>query len=136
MAPFFMILGLSAIELGRSFEVQQVLSMAAREGARLGAMDREGLVREGQTSSEKIESDIRAFLNAAGLPGDKVAISITHAEGDSTFNFDDPDNHRSLFRIHLSVPYSDVSVMPSSLLRGKELTATVVFRNGRSTMVQ
>jgi len=56
------------VELTRMFEVQNLLDTAAREGARLGAMDREGLLQDGQSTNDNLTADIKNFLASNGVP--------------------------------------------------------------------
>jgi len=135
VAPFLVAVVLAMLELGRSFEVQQTLDAAAREGARLGAMDRRGLLESNQTSNQKIELDMRSFLTAAGLPGDLCQISITK-ESDSTvnFNFDAPGNAYELFRIRLEMPYAAVRIVPAKWLNQEYMESEVVFRSSRPAL--
>jgi len=137
VAPFLVAVVLAMLELGRSFEVQQILDAAVREGARLGAMDRDGLLGEGQTSNDKIEADIRNFLTAAGLPGNLAIITITDPEDDAaSFDLDNEGNAYELFRIRLKMPYSAIRVVPAKFLTDEYMTSQVVFRNARSTMLE
>jgi len=137
VAPFLVAVVLAMIELGRSFEVQQILDAAVREGARLGAMDRDGLLGANQTSNAKIEADIRNFLTAAGLPGNLAQIAITDPDNDSSsFDFDNENNAYKLFRIRLKMPYSAIRVVPAKWLTDEYMMSQVVFRNARSTMIE
>lgn len=137
VAPFLVAVVLAMLELGRSFEVQQILDAAVREGARLGAMDRDGLLAENQTSNDKIEDDIRNFLTASGLPGNLAQIAITDPDDDTAaFNLDDTDNMYQLFRIRLKMPYAAIRVVPAKWLTDEFMTSQVVFRNARSTMLE
>ena len=78
-------------------------------------------------------------MTAEGLPGNKMAVSITYADGDkegSSFDLGDPNNDLLNFRIGVAVNYSDVnskSVLPSNM---NSLNASVVFRKGRSALVE
>ena len=131
----FMILILGMIELGRGLEVSQVLSTAAREGARFAAMDDEDLLLPGQTRNEKTIQDIRNFITAAGYPGSAVSVEISDAESPgSPFDLSDPANDLRLFRIDVSLAYSEVAVMPPTFLKDKNLATHIVFQNGRTSL--
>ncbi len=136
LAPVLLTLMMGLLEVGRTFEVQQVLHAAAREGARLGAMDRDGLLLEGQSSSDKIEADIRTFLDLNNLPGDEVQVTITDVVTESTFDFDDPASKLKLFKIHLEVPFESISYLPAYFTATSNLTTDVVFRNAETTITQ
>ena len=135
MAPVFLGSVLGVVECSRLFQSQNLLASAAREGARLAAMDRDGLTSENQTSNDKVIQDIRDFLDAAGLPGDQMDVSITHAETGDDFNLDDPDNDLELFRLRVEMPYASMHGQEPSPDDDRALAAEVVFRNGRSTIV-
>ena len=134
IAPVFLALVLGTIEGGTAFETANLMSSAVREGGRLAAMDWEGVVPDGMSANEKVLMDIRNFLTAAGMPGDEMQLSITHAESasaGSAFDLGDPDNRLKLFRISVEVPYEAVSNFPSTFMQGQTVTASLVFRAGR-----
>src|SRR5262245_49115119 len=60
----------------RVFDVDAQLHSAVREGARLAAMDRTGVVSAGQTTNSKITNDIKAFLDSSGIPSEHVDVAI------------------------------------------------------------
>jgi Flp pilus assembly protein TadG len=138
-APLFVLVLLGICEMGRSVNASSQLTSAVREAGRLACMDFKDLVPSGMTANQKIENDIRAFLNASGFPGDEVTISITHAEGtsqDQVFDLENPDNYLELLRITASLPYESVSSVPLMFMRDKPISATIVFRRGRVNMSQ
>jgi hypothetical protein len=97
-------------------------------------MDFEPTLKNGETANQKIARDIKAFLSASGIPGDKVTVSITHASGPDegdTFDLQDPDNYLGLFRVSASVAYEDVSVFPLKYMAEQTLSASMVFKQGR-----
>ena len=134
MSPFFLFLVLGILELGRGFDAGVKLTSAVREGGRLAAMDFSKLTSAGQTVNQKVESDIRNYLSASGIPGDEVTVSITHADGTNegqTFDLEADDNYLDLFRITVEIPYEAISVFPLTYFDGKDLSASIVFRKGR-----
>lgn len=138
IAPVFLILVLGTIEAGQALRISNLMAAAVREGGRLAAMDWEEVVPDGQTANQKVMDDIRNFLVASGLPGDDIELSITSAEGaDEGQNFDlaDPDNQYRLFRIDASIPYDSVATFPSTFMGGQEITASLVFRSGRVSLI-
>lgn len=135
LAPVLLVLALGFIEIGRAFEVQQIMVAAAREGARFGSMDKEGIVSPGSSSLAKIEEDIRNFLTAAGVPGDEVSIDVYEMDNPGTpFDFDDPDNNFKLFQVDLDLPFSEVTILPPWFFSGYTMHAQVVFRNARASL--
>lgn len=138
IAPVFLTLILGAMEGGKALETSNLMSAAVREGGRLAAMDWEDVVPDGTTANDKITSDIRNFLTAAGMPGDQVGITITSAEGDDigqTFDLADTDNRLRLFKITATVPYSSVSAYPAHFMDGHSVNASIVMRAGRVTLL-
>ena len=49
VAPILVAIVFGMIELGRAFEMQNLLDVAAREGARFASMDRDGMLAPGET---------------------------------------------------------------------------------------
>lgn len=134
ICPLFLMMVLGTWELGTALTNGTKIAAAVREGGRLAAMDFEPTLKNGETANHKIERDIKAFLSASGIPGDKVTVSITHASGPDeggTFNLQDPDNYLGLFRIQASINYEDVSVFPLKYMAGQTLSASMVFKQGR-----
>jgi Flp pilus assembly protein TadG len=140
--PFFFVLLFGIIEAGRAIEVAHILITAAREGARLGSMEKEDVLGDDQSAAEKIEQDIRNFLTASGIPGDAATIEITTvpdtAGGSAVpFSFEDPENDLAMYQITVSIPFSAVTYCPPPLqkyLTNQDLTRVVVFRNGRAAV--
>ncbi len=134
MSPFFLFLILGILELGSGFDAGVKLTSAVREGGRLAAMDFTKLTSVGQTANQKVESDIRNYLSASGIPGAEATVSITHADGSNegqTFDLEADNNYLELFRITVEIPYEAISVFPLTYLEGKDLSASIVFRKGR-----
>jgi Flp pilus assembly protein TadG len=136
VAPILVALVMGVTETTRLFEVQNQLALAAREGARLASMDRSGLVADGQ-SNQKVEADVKDFLTASGLPGDKANVSIVEAgSANKTFDLDDPANDLKLFEIRVEMPYNAFSRLALPAGDNFNLTSSVVFRNARAAIVQ
>jgi TadE-like protein len=135
IAPVFLTVVMGTTETSRMFNVQTQVAVAAREGARLAAMDREDFLEPGECTNEKIIDDIKHFLSMNGLPGESAAVSIVHHSDHTTpFDFDDPDNDWELFELTVSVPYTAVTSWYSSIGGSGSMVARVVFRNGRARM--
>ena len=138
-APLFVLMLLGICEIGRAVNATSQLTASIREAGRLACMDFTDLIPAGMTANEKIEQDIRNFLNASGLPSNQVTIAITHATGSKegqTFDLEDSANYLELFRIDASIPYTAVSGVPLSFMEDRTLGATIVFRRGRVNMSQ
>lgn len=137
--PLFAVILLGICEMGRAVNASTQLTASIREAGRLACTDFSDLIPTGMTANDKIVRDIRAFLTTAGLPGDDVTISITHADGGSEgqyFDLDGSDSYLELFRIDASVPYSSISLVPLAFMEANPISASIVFRRGRVNMSQ
>lgn len=105
----FMIILFSIFEAGRMLQIQQTLTNAAREGARLSVLPLQGGT-DTLPSSTTVENRVRQFLNASGLNGATATINVNqaHTEGTSTMTY-------SL--VTVTVPYRVLSTSMFSLLQ-------------------
>ncbi len=137
MLPVLLVLLFGVVEAGNLYEAQNLLSVAAREGARFGAMDRNALLLEGQTSNNRLIEDVKNFLQSSGLPKDDVTVSITE-KGDinTPFDLDNPDNFLRYFEVWVEIPVSSItSVAPPGTGPQPKLVSSVVFRNAKAVIV-
>lgn len=135
VAPVLVALVLGMIELGRAFEMQNQLEVAAREGARFASMDRDGILQPGQSSNQKLTEDVKNFLASNGFPRDKVNVAVKDFENpDEDFDIDDPANDLRLFEVRVSIDLSEVGLSAMSDDDDHPLMGKVVFRNGRATL--
>ena len=72
MAPVFFLLVFGMIEYGRMVMVQQVITNASREGARVGVLD-------GSTSTD-VSTAVSTYLTAARISGATTTCNPTHAK--------------------------------------------------------
>ena len=119
VAPILFILVFGMIDLGRGIMVQNLITNAARDGARAAVL-------EGADAST-IETDIAAYLAASSVPGATATVTpnplSSAAQG-------------APVTVNVQVPFSAVSWLPASpFLQGKMLEATVIMRKevGTST---
>jgi Flp pilus assembly protein TadG len=112
VAPVFFLLVFGMIEYGRMVMVQQVITNASREGARVAVLD-------GATKSD-VETKVGNYLSSAKISGQTTTV--------------DPNNPSSAgygapVTVTVSVPFNKVSWLPSPFfLGGKTLSATSVMR--------
>lgn len=133
IAPVFLVLTLGVVEVSRMFELQNQLSVAAREGARMATMERSGLVPEGQSTNAKVIQDVKNLLKAQGLDPDDVNVQIVdHEDPTKAFNLDDPANSLKYFEVRISVPYQAGYTPPD--LTDFSLHSKIVFRNSKGQM--
>jgi hypothetical protein len=109
VAPIFVALVLGMIEFGRALMVQQTLTNASREGARVAVL-------EGATASE-VTAAVEDRLTT--ISGATVAC--------------DPDPSAAAYgdsiTVTVSVPFNGVSWLPTPIfLGGEDLTASTVMR--------
>ena len=118
VAPVFILLVFGMIEFGRMVMVQQIITNATREGARLSVVD-------GSTISD-VEAAVTNYLTTATVTadtsfggGDGVLVS----PDPTTASFGDP------ITVTVQVDFSDVSWIPSPMyLGGTKLRAASVMR--------
>ena len=135
MAPVFLALVLGVTETSRMFEIKNQLAVAAREGARMAAMERSGLVAEGQTTNAKVVQDVKNYLKASGLDPNSINVQIvSHDSPGSTFNLDDPANSLKYFELKISVPFSAASSICPPDLTDYHLESKIVFRNSKTQL--
>ena len=112
VAPLFFLLIFGMIEFGRMVMVQQVITNASREGARVAVLD-------GATTAE-VTSAVDGYMVSAAVDG--VNISVTPNPPSSA-------GYGEAVTVSVSVPFDQVSWLPSPMfLGGNTLSATTVMR--------
>jgi len=135
--PFLLATVVGLIELTRAYDVQNMLETGAREGARFAAMDRSGMLQDGETANQKMIQDVTNLMASSGIPASDVQVVIRDAANPSQpFDLDDPINDLALFEVEVSVPFSAVSLTPITPENDYTLSASITFRNGKSTLSQ
>ncbi|MCC6491939.1 MAG: pilus assembly protein [Pirellulales bacterium] len=135
MAPLLLGMIVGLLSLSRIYSVQNCLETAAREGARFAALDRSGMLLEGQTANNKLIEDVKNYLASNNIDPDKVTVSLVDASNPTAnFDLDDPANDLKLFQVRVEVPYSAISYSPVNPQDDYSLTAALTFRNGRATL--
>ncbi len=133
VAPLLVGVFLGMVQASRIFETQNLLASAAREGGRMAAMGREGLVAPGESMNAKIQQNIKNLLKASGVPTGALNVDIVDPDNSSiTFDLDDPANAYKLFAIEITLPYTD----QFTSVGGFDLKARVVFRNAPATIME
>jgi hypothetical protein len=135
VAPILVAIVFGMIELGRAFEMQNLLEVAAREGARFASMDRDGMLEPDESANDKLIEDVKNFLASNGVPKDDIEVTVKDFENPTAdFDLDDPNNDLRLFEVAISVDWSSLSLTAVSPGDDHPLTGRVVFRNGRATI--
>jgi Flp pilus assembly protein TadG len=101
VAPLFFLLIFGMIEFGRMVMVQQILTNAAREGARKAVLD-------GSTTAD-VTNTVITHLNDAKITVTTSNIVITPSNP-ATANYGDP------VTVKVSVPFSEVSWLPAPMM--------------------
>lgn len=137
--PLFVTLAMGTIQTGLQITAAQTLTTALREAGRLASMDYTSRLQQGQTINQKVIQDIQNFLSAERIDGSKVTITITHADGNgagTAFDLGDPANQLQMFKIHAVVPYSAISSVTFFPHSNNTISASIVYRKGKNTLVQ
>lgn len=113
--PVFLTMIVGIIEFGRGFMVQQVVTNAAREGARHGILP-------GATNAA-VAAKARDFMAAGSVDPTKVEVTVTPADLQSA-------KSGAEVRVHVQVPYADVTWMPAPWFLGQtNLASATVMRH-------
>ena len=117
IAPVFFLLVIGMVEFGRAMMVQQILTNAARQGARMATLDSTNN-SSNPTPTSMVASEVNSVLAAANVTGATTAISpgLPAAAGTDV-------------SVTVSVPYMSVTWVPSPwFLNGATLSANCVMR--------
>ena len=119
--PIFLMIVLGVIEFGRAMMVSQVVTNAAREGARSAVVD-------GSTNAE-VTSWIEDFLEGAigTAPGD-VDVTIT-VDNPAAANEIANAETRDLITVEVEVPFEKVQYIAGKYLANKNLRAVSSMRH-------
>jgi len=114
VAPLFFLMIFGMVEYGRMVMVQQVITNASREGARLAVLD--------GANFEEIKSRVNDYLDSASIDGVNAHVTV-EPDPPTSAGFGEP------ITVSVSIAFSKVSWLPSPMyLGGKTLTATTVMR--------
>jgi hypothetical protein len=135
VAPVLLAIVFGMMEMGRAFEMRNLLEVAAREGARFASMDRDGMLEPDESANDKLIEDVKTFLASNGISRDDITVEVKDFENpDQDFDLDEPDNDLKLFEVRISVDWSNMSLTPVAAGDDHALMGRVVFRNGRATI--
>jgi len=120
VAPLFFLLVFGMIEFGRMVMIQQILTNASREGARVAVLD-------GATESEVLDA-VDAYMLTASVQGVQTDLIAIDDQSGAEKDFALAD-YGDAIRVSVSVPFDQVSWLPSPMfLGGNTLSATTVMR--------
>jgi Flp pilus assembly protein TadG len=112
VAPVFLLFVIGSIELGRAIVVQEALTNASREGARVGILD-------GALTTD-VTSAVNSYLSGVSISGASTSVSPT-----------DPGLSAAgtQVTVSVSIAYASVTWVPSPwFLKNATLTATTVMQ--------
>ena len=112
IAPLFFLLVFGMIEFGRMVMVQQIITNASREGARMAVLD-------GAVTADVVSS-VQSYLTGSTVEGASVTVD---PDPPTTATYGQP------VTVTVSIPFTDVSWLPAPwFLAENTLTATTVMR--------
>ena len=114
VAPLFFLMVFGMIEFGRMIMVQQVITNATREGARMAVLD-------GSTTTA-VRTTVKNYLQGATIPVQDDQITVS-PDPPTSAGYGEP------VTVAVSISFDQVSWLPSPMfLGGRAMTATSVMR--------
>ncbi len=111
VAPVFVLFVMGMIEVAHGLMVQEVITNAAREGARTAVVE--------SSTASTVTAAVQAYLTAANIPASAATISVTIPAV----------RYNNSATVTVSVPYTKVSWVPVPKYLGSiTLTATSTMR--------
>lgn len=116
VAPLFFLFVFGMVEYGRMVMVQQILTNASREGARLAVLD--------DVFTQDVEQKVDDFLAVSSISGADVTVLVAGNQAEpATAQYGDP------ITVEVSIGFDQVSWLPSPMyLGGQEMKASTVMR--------
>ena len=112
--PIFLLLTVGLIEFGRAFMVQQMVTNASRDGARLGSLPGIG--------NSEVEASVRQSLTVGRIDSNVVRVTVTPT------NLQEAQTGAQV-RVGIQVAFQDVSWMPAPWFLGQaNLSSETVMR--------
>jgi len=131
-APFIFLMVVGLLELSRMAQVQQILSNAAREGARISA---QGLIINSSGSSTQINlnsgtpsvtSTVKDTIARAGLPSTNVTVQFVALSG-SPITHPYEAVKGQIFKVTVTIPYADVNNINFNMFSPSSLTSSATM---------
>lgn len=131
-APFVFLMVVGLLELSRMAQVQQILSNAAREGARISA---QGLIINSSGSSTQISlntgtpsviSTVKDTVARAGLPSTNVTVQFAALTG-SPITHPYEAVKGQIFKVTVTIPYADVNNINFNMFSPSSLTSSATM---------
>jgi len=96
LLPFLMLLVIGVVEMGRAWNVKQVITDAAREGARVAVVANPAII-----STAQVDSVVKAYTARAGV--DSAQVTITYPLGFKT-------GTGNITAVEVSVPFRFIAL--------------------------
>jgi Flp pilus assembly protein TadG len=123
--PIMVTMVLGVVEFGRAQMVSQIVTNAAREGARAAIRD--------DGSNASVTQIVQTFLNSSlGVDPNNVAVSVTvtpAAGNPDPANECGDANIRDLVTVSVTLPFDDISFVPGHFLSGQNLLGQCAMRH-------
>lgn len=123
--PLMLFIGVAILEFGRAYETSQVVTNAAREGARVAVLPNQ--------ASDAIQTRVRQYLNVGGLVSDSsVGITVTPVTVATGSTATAPGSQVTVtypFTFIVMQPVAQLLVSGSMVGAPITLTKTAVMRN-------
>ena len=123
--PVFFLVVLGIIEFGRAMMVSNMVTSAAREGARMAVVD-------GSTNTD-VTNAINTFLHqSTGVSTSNISTTITvvPATGNADPSNQVANSHtRDLITVKVQIPFNSVALLKGNYLAGKKLVGQSAMRH-------
>ncbi len=123
--PIFFMVVLGIVEFGRAMMVAQIVTNAAREGAREAILS--------GSTNQAISDQVATYLNdTCQVAASDVTVTITivpHASNPDPLNNLANALEGDLVTVNVSVPFDSVSYLTGSYLTGKNLVGQATMRH-------
>lgn len=116
--PLLLLFILGIIEFGRAVMVQQILTNAAREGARQATLP--------GTSTAVVEAAVEGYLDNTSVSGASRTVQVLDINGSAVEVASAPT--KSPVVVYVSVPHDEISFGLTQWLGSSVLSARVVMR--------
>jgi Flp pilus assembly protein TadG len=115
VVPIFFLMVFGMIEFGRAIMVQQVLTNASREGARVAVLD------SPTSTASEVNTTVTSYLQKAGISGATVTIDPTNPTA---------AGYGAPVTVTVQIPFNSVSWLPSPwfITGNSQLRAKTVMR--------
>lgn len=118
--PLFFLVVMGVIEFGRAFMVAQLLTNAAREGARTA-------ITTGSTNTDVVNKVKQLVSDTVGVAQAKVTVTVS-VNGSASAQLADAEK-RDMCEVEATVLVSNVSLMPTKYLTGATLKGQAAMRH-------